>query len=112
MRTLFALPGTLFLLSMSPSRAAAEEPRVDFNYDIRPILSAKCFHCHGTDEKARKAKLRLDLRPEALREREGTRAIVPGDPSASEAIARITSNDPEEVMPPPKEGEPLKPRET
>ena len=81
--------------------------RVDFNYDIRPIISAKCFHCHGPDEKSRKAKLRLDLRDEALKERDGVRAIVPGDLNQSALIERITTTDRDEVMPPPKEDHPL-----
>ena len=84
------------------ARGAAD--KVDFNYDIRPIISSKCFHCHGPDEKARKAKLRLDLREEAIAERDGIRAIVPGDPEASDAMVRILSKDKDEVMPPPKEG--------
>ena len=88
---------------VAPSRA---EP-VDFNYDIRPIISGKCYHCHGPDESSRKAKLRLDLRAEALKERDGVRPIVPGDLKESELVARITSHDPDEVMPPPKEGQPL-----
>ena len=53
------------------------EDKVDFNYDIRPIISQKCFHCHGPDEGSRKAKLRLDLRDEALKEREGVRRSSP-----------------------------------
>ncbi len=57
------------LLAGGVGRAA--EAKVDFNYDIRPIISAKCFHCHGPDEKSREAKLRLDVREEALKEREG-----------------------------------------
>ena len=81
--------------------------KVDFNYDIRPIISAKCFHCHGPDEKSRKAKLRLDLREEALKEHEDGRTIVPGDVNASALVARITSKDRDEVMPPPKEDHPL-----
>jgi hypothetical protein len=76
---------------------------VDFNRDVRPIISEKCYHCHGPDEEARKAKLRLDIREETLKEREGVRAIVPGKPEDSELIVRIGSKDPDEVMPPPKE---------
>ena len=66
--------------------------KVDFNYDIRPIISAKCFSCHGPDEKSRKAKLRLDLRDEALKEHEDGRTIVPGDVKASALVPRITSH--------------------
>ena len=87
------------------------EAKLDFNYDIQPIISQKCFSCHGPDDEAREAKLRLDLRDEAIKERDGIRAIVPGDPAASEIIARITSKDRDEVMPPPKEGHPLTERE-
>ncbi|MES2570602.1 MAG: DUF1549 domain-containing protein, partial [Verrucomicrobiota bacterium] len=62
-----------------------------------------CFHCHGPDEKSRKAKLRLDLREEALKERDGIRAIVPGDLATSDLIERILSTDKDEIMPPPEE---------
>jgi hypothetical protein len=85
--------------------------RVDFNYDIRPLISSKCYHCHGPDEKSRKAKLRLDLREEAIKEHESGRTIVPGDPQASELMMRLASKDPDEVMPPPKEEHALSPKE-
>ena len=74
----------------------------DFAREVRPVLSNRCFKCHGPDEGHREAGLRLDLREEALRELDsGTRAIVPGHPDDSELIARITSTDPDLVMPPP-----------
>ncbi|MFP6886311.1 MAG: c-type cytochrome domain-containing protein, partial [Opitutales bacterium] len=76
--------------------------KVKFNRDVRPILSENCFQCHGPDAKARKAKLRLDDKASATVDRDGTRAVVPGDPEASELIARIFFNDPDEMMPPPK----------
>src|SRR4051812_29582231 len=98
----------LFLLASALSAAAGT---VDFNYDIRPIISAKCYHCHGPDAASRKAKLRLDIRDEALKERDGIRSIVPGDLKASELVLRIQSHDADEIMPPPKEGEPLTARE-
>ena len=75
---------------------------VRFNRDVRPILADNCFACHGQDAKHRKAKLRLDQSEGALAERDGVRAIVPGDLAKSEAWARITSKDEDEVMPPPK----------
>ncbi len=82
--------------------AFAAEPAVKFNRDVRPILSDKCYHCHGPDAAERKAKLRFDIREEALRDRDGIRAIVPGDVDASDAIERIFSSDKKEQMPPPK----------
>ena len=85
-----------------PLVAGAAE-KVSFNRDIRPILSDKCFHCHGPDEKERKAKLRLDLRDAALKGGEnGPVAIVPGKPDESDVLVRVLSRDKDEVMPPPK----------
>lgn len=85
--------------------------KVDFNRDIRPFLSAKCWHCHGPDEKSREADLRLDLREEAVRDLGGYQAVKPGRPGDSELVKRITSAKKDEVMPPPKEGHPLTSRE-
>jgi len=76
--------------------AASTGSNLSFNRDIRPILSENCFFCHGPDAATREADLRLDIRADAL---EG--AIVPGDPEASELVARVLSDDPETVMPPP-----------
>ncbi len=89
-------------------RAAAKAPVVDFNRDIRPILSDNCLKCHGPDEKERKAKLRLDVREEALGHGE---AIVPGKSSESELIRRISAEDANERMPPRKTGKRLTPRQ-
>src|ERR1051325_2957157 len=90
----------------SAKGASANEP-VDFSSQIRPIISGKCFSCHGADESSRKAKLRLDLRDEAIKDRKGIRAIVPGDLANSEMVRRITATDPDDVMPPPKTGHKL-----
>src|SRR5262245_7573426 len=87
-------------------RQSAIEP-VDFSTQIRPLISSKCFSCHGPDESSSKAKLRLDLRDEAIKERKGTRAIVPGDTASSELVRRITATDPDDLMPPPKTGRTL-----
>ena len=77
--------------------------RVQFNRDVRPILSDTCFHCHGPDEKERKGGLRLDVRAEAIKPaKSGATALVPGKPEQSEIINRILSKDSEEVMPPNK----------
>ena len=71
---------------------------MQFNRDVRPILSDKCFHCHGPDASHRKADLRLDIRDEAIK----AGAIVPGDVVKSSAIERAFSSDPTDVMPPPE----------
>ena len=71
-----------------------------FNRDIRPILSNLCFRCHGPDSVKRQADLRLDSEQSAMADRGGYRAIVGGDPGASELYGRIVSDDPELRMPP------------
>ncbi|MEM9281910.1 MAG: DUF1553 domain-containing protein [Verrucomicrobiota bacterium] len=80
---------------------------VDFARDIRPILSDKCFFCHGPDEEDRKADLRLDLREDAFADRKGIAAFVPGDLEMSESWYRIITDDEDELMPPPKVHKPL-----
>src|SRR5687768_10237341 len=75
---------------------------VQFNRDVRPILSENCFHCHGQDEARREAKLRLDVRESAVTARDGIAAIVPGDPGESELVRRITAKEPTDIMPPPE----------
>jgi hypothetical protein len=92
--------------------AAPADDRVVFNRDVRPILSDRCFACHGPDDGKREAGLRLDRAAEAGAELDsGTRAIVPGDPAASELLARIASPDADVVMPPPHLGKPVTPAE-
>lgn len=71
---------------------------ISFNRDIRPILSENCYYCHGPDEKNREADLRLDIREQAI----AAKAIVPGKSMESELIARIFTQDEDEIMPPPK----------
>jgi Protein of unknown function (DUF1549)/Protein of unknown function (DUF1553)/Planctomycete cytochrome C len=74
---------------------------VDFNDQVRPILSRHCFKCHGPDDKGRKAKLRLDLEKGAYEPASsGERPIVPGKPDESELVRRIFAEDAEERMPP------------
>ena len=85
--------------------------KVEFNRDIRPIMSDTCFHCHGPDAKSREAGMRLDLRDEALKKtKSGLVPIVPGDAAESEIIARIFDRD--EPMPPVKAHKPLTERQT
>ena len=90
-----ARPSTALLCLLVASAAAG---KVDYNDDVRPILSENCFYCHGPDGNKRKADLRLDVRADAL----AGKAFVPGDPDASELVKRLLSKDPEEVMPPPE----------
>ncbi|MDA8908638.1 PSD1 and planctomycete cytochrome C domain-containing protein [bacterium] len=92
---------TLLLLASQTAGA------VDFNRDIRPILSNKCFACHGFDEHERKADLRLDTREGAFQDLGGYAAIVPGDLENSEAWYRIVTDDEDDLMPPPKFHKPL-----
>ncbi len=77
---------------------AAPPEKVDYNFQIRPLLADRCFPCHGPDEKKRKAKLRLDLSEVAI----ARKAVVPGKPGDSGVISRITATDPGERMPPSK----------
>ncbi len=86
-----------------PSGVYAEGNQIDFNRDIRPILSDKCFQCHGPDEESLEADLRLDQVESAY----SSGAITPGDGNASELIARILSTDADEIMPPPKVKKPV-----
>lgn len=88
-----------------------EEAPLEFNRDIRPLLSSSCFACHGPDEETREADLRLDVRDAAVQDRGGYAAISPGDASASLILERITSEDPDLRMPPPGKGTPLGPAE-
>lgn len=103
------LPAVLAVLVLAyfPGLSSADPPgQIDFNRDVRPILSNNCFACHGPDEKVRKADLRLDTKDGAM-----ASAVVPGKPETSELIARVASKDPDSVMPPPKSGKKLAPRE-
>jgi len=103
-----------WVLSIAPAHAAAGTA-LQFNRDIRPILSDNCFQCHGPDSGTRKAGLRLDTREGLFggTKKEGS-MVTPGDPSKSALWKRITSTDTEDVMPPPESHKELKPaqRET
>ncbi|MEZ6140330.1 MAG: PSD1 and planctomycete cytochrome C domain-containing protein [Zavarzinella sp.] len=86
---------------------AAEKSRVDFNRDVKPILSDHCFACHGPDANKRKANLRFDIETDAKSVLEsGMVAIVPKNPDKSELMARVLATD-EEMMPPKHTGKPL-----
>ncbi|NBV23648.1 MAG: DUF1553 domain-containing protein [Proteobacteria bacterium] len=93
---------------------AADPPlpaTIEFNRDIRPILSDTCYKCHGPDKAKLKAGLRLDLESSAKARIKDHVAIVPGQPAKSELIRRITTNDAEDRMPPAESGRQLTPRQ-
>ena len=86
----------LFLMLTLCSSGLLLADEVSFNRDIRPVLSENCFYCHGQDPKKREADLRLDVRSAAIE----AGAIAPGQLSESSLIERITSDDPDLMMPP------------
>ena len=89
----------VFLLVAAASVSAVAVDVPDFNRDVRPILSDRCFVCHGPDAEQRQADLRLDVEESATAE-----VIVPGHPEDSELVARILADDPDVRMPPPEFG--------
>src|SRR6185437_14675510 len=108
-RPRFAFSASLVLAALlsSATPAIAE---VDFSRDVLPILSDKCFHCHGPDARARKAKLRFDTKEGAFRLRKGKSVLVPGNSAASELVRRLLADD-EERMPPPDSNRTLSPKQ-
>lgn len=90
-------------VTISCNSTSYKVAEVDYNFQIRPILSDKCFKCHGPDAKTREADLRLDT-PEgayaALKDNPHAKALVPGSPETSEIYLRLISEDPQSVMPP------------
>src|SRR5262249_4186358 len=103
----------LAALALAPAARAdgPRSPTVEFNRDIRPILSNNCFVCHGPDPKLRKAKLRLDVAADAFADRGDYSAIVPGKPEKSELNLRITHKNPQKRMPPATHAKQLTARE-
>ena len=91
---------SIFLIITSSSLLRSEE--IEFNRDIRPLLTDRCFSCHGPDERARKAKLRLDTFEGATKDLGGYAAIIPGDPENSELVVRAIHESLDEIMPPTK----------
>jgi hypothetical protein len=103
---------SLLLISLLPAAASGQSaPPPSWNRDVRPILAANCFECHGPDEATRESDLRFDLREAAIEDRGGYAAIVPGKTDQSELIARITSDDESMVMPPPDSNRSLTPEQ-
>jgi hypothetical protein len=100
----FLPTATLLSLTLAITARATfgADTSVEFSRDIRPILAAKCYACHGPDADKRKAGLRLDVRADAVKT-----AMVPGKPDESELWKRVASHDPDEAMPPPSSPKPL-----
>ena len=97
----------LGLLNMHAQGAEPVASKIDFNRDIRPILSNHCWNCHGQDEASRKAKLRLDIRDHAIgKTASDDFAIVPGDSNSSAMVERIEASD-DSQMPPKSFKKPL-----
>ena len=115
-RTPLPLASVIVPALLLAANAFAQTPP-DFQREIRPILSNICFKCHGPDQDERKGGkkgsggLRFDTEEGSRADLDGTHAIVPGHPEQSDLISRITSSDPDELMPPPKSGKKLSPRE-
>ena len=105
-KLILALGATLLIQQTNGTNGAKSEA-IDFNRDIRPILSNNCFFCHGPDSETREADLRLDIREDAIQ----AFAFVPGNPEESELVYRILSEDRDEVMPPPKSNHSLSEKE-
>ncbi len=102
------------VLGWKLAATAVERPlseKIRFNRDVRPIFSDTCFKCHGPDSKARKAKLRLDVRENAVAEHESGLPIVPRDRAKSEVWKRITTSDPDDHMPPAESNKSLTPQQ-
>lgn len=105
-RTRLASTLAALLLTLGFEPSFANDP-IEFNRDIRPILSDACFACHGPDKHSRQADLRLDDRDNAI----SLGAITPGNLDASSILERIVSDDPDLVMPPPKNGKSISPEQ-
>src|SRR5262245_47233595 len=100
---LLAVPGpaarTIIAADTAPPSPATAGRQVSYLREVRPILAQHCFQCHGPDEAARKGKLRLDLKADALAARRGKHVIDPGNPAGSLVWERITTDDEDRRMP-------------
>jgi hypothetical protein len=109
--TLFSLLYLLIGCAASTLAVAQEPESISFNRDVRPILASKCFACHGPDDDAREAELRLDTLAGATADLGGYQAIVPGRADESALVDRIEADDPDVRMPPAEANKTLTPAE-
>ncbi|MCB1064186.1 MAG: PSD1 domain-containing protein [Verrucomicrobiae bacterium] len=105
---IFAIPCLAFFSAIAVGAESPKGMEVSFRRDVRPILSDKCFSCHGPDAETREADLRLDTQEGAFGDLGGYAAVVPGDLEKSELIYRITTDESDDLMPPKKFHKPLK----
>ncbi|MDP4214029.1 MAG: PSD1 and planctomycete cytochrome C domain-containing protein [Bacteroidota bacterium] len=114
---LLSVSAAVFLVQSCRNASGAsleKSSEISYNFKVRPILSDKCYACHGPDANKRKAGLRLDIEAEAykaLKDNPKAHALVPGDPFHSELYLRISSKDTSELMPPPSSNLSLTPEE-
>ncbi len=101
----------LLITFAAPTSLAVGEPEIDFSRDVRPVLSDKCFQCHGPDVETREAGLRLDTPEGAFEDLGGYAAFIPKNTEESEALVRIHSDDEYLQMPPPESNLSLTPEE-
>jgi len=99
--TVLGIISLIITLVFTSNAAAALDRPVEFNRDIRPILSENCYYCHGSDSDQRQADLRIDTFEGATADLGGYAALVPGDAANSEILVRMTSHDEATQMPPP-----------
>src|SRR5437868_14859409 len=97
-----SIPVALLAASRLWAGQVSASGAIEFNRDIRPIISENCFACHGPDPAARKKGLRLDREDGLFRKTENGIAVVRGKPAESDLYQRITTDDEDELMPPPK----------
>ena len=106
-RSVYSLFCLVTLLTCGALFAADLPSKIEFNRDIRPILSENCYQCHGPDKNARKADLRLDTKDGLFAPIDGNSPIVASNLQKSELYRRISTTDRDEVMPKPKSGKKL-----
>src|SRR3954451_12440822 len=109
------LLSSIFILALgsicAPVIASDTAPVVNFAREVRPILANNCFHCHGPDAAERKADLRLDVR-DSVGDLHGAQTVIDSkNPAQSELVKRITSDDPDQRMPPADSGKTLRPEQ-